>query len=230
MKRVVADEYSPGLRLPAEVDLAVEFGCGRSTVREALRHMASLNLVQSRRGSGAVVLDFRREGVLDLMPIWLQVGNFEHPLPVILREMLHMRAYLGCEAARLAALYGRPQSIAVLRKAVEAADAVRESPSDHSMRELDLFQAMVHASAIWPAAWFANHFIRPMREINRVVAGQIGSVPEDWRTVMDELVDRIERRDASGALSHLRAHFERVDVRIEAELDQILAGLSQGGA
>jgi GntR family transcriptional regulator, transcriptional repressor for pyruvate dehydrogenase complex len=229
MKRVVADEYKPGTRLPAEVDLATEFGCGRSTIREALRHMASLNLVQSRRGSGAVVLDFRREGVLDLMPIWFETGNFEHPLPIILREMQRMRAYLACEAARLAALYAKPESIPVLRKAVEAADAVRESPADHSLRELDLFQAMVQSSAIWPTVWFANALLRPMRDLNRMVAEQIGSVPGDWRAVMDELVDRIERRDADGASAHLRAHFERVDQRIERELQQILEMFIRGG-
>jgi DNA-binding FadR family transcriptional regulator len=223
MKRVVADEYSPGLRLPAETDLAAQFGCGRSTVREALRHLASLNLVQSRRGSGAVVLDYRREGVLDLVPTWFEVGRFEHPLPVIVREMLHMRAHLGCEAARLAALYARAGSLAPARKLVEAADAARERPSEHAALELDLFRALVQSSLIWPAAWFANHFIRPMRDVNRMVAGQLDAVPADWRQVMDRLMELIEQRDASGAVEHLRAHFARVDRTIERGLEELFA-------
>lgn len=223
MRRVVADEYSPGLRLPAEVDLAIEFRCGRSTVREALRHLASLNLVQSRRGSGAVVLDFRREGVLDLVPIWFGVGHFDHPLPVIVKEMLHMRAHLGCEAARLAALYAKPGSLEPLRKLIASADAVRDRPLEHSLLELDLFRALVQTSLIWPAAWFANHFIRPMREVNRMVADQLAAVPTDWREVMEKLLELIERRDADAAVEHLRAHFARVDTKIERGLEQIFA-------
>jgi GntR family transcriptional regulator, transcriptional repressor for pyruvate dehydrogenase complex len=228
IRRVVADEYSPGLRLPAEVDLAVEFGCGRSTVREALRHMGSLNLVQSRRGSGAVVLDYRREGVLDLMPIWLEVGHFDHPLPVIVTEMLHMRAHLGCEAARLAALYAKPSSLVLVRKMIEAADAVRDRAAEHSLRELDMFRAMVQTSAIWPAAWLSNHFIRPMREVNRMVAEQLETVPKDWRVVMDRLLELIEKRDDKGAVEHLRAHFERVDLGITQLLEALFVNVGKG--
>ncbi|MEQ9317836.1 MAG: winged helix-turn-helix domain-containing protein, partial [Polyangiaceae bacterium] len=58
--RIIDGTYPKGLRLPAEASLAEELTCGRSTIREALRHVADLGLVKSRRGSGAMVQDFRR--------------------------------------------------------------------------------------------------------------------------------------------------------------------------
>ncbi len=218
LQRIVSEEYSPGLRLPSEVDLSLEFSCGRSTIREALRHLAGLNLVQSRRGSGAVVLDYRREGVLELMAPYFQHGRFDHPLPVLVGEMLRMRTMLACEAARLAAMYARPESLVPVRKKIELAHAVRDNPQEHSLRELDVFRSMTHASAIWPAAWLANAFTGPMREVHRLVANPLAAVQPDWLEVMNALMDFIERRRAEEAVAHLRKHFQRVDRQIEDAL------------
>src|SRR5512143_3405417 len=92
--RIVSGAYPCGLRLPAAVELAGEFACGRSTVREALRHLADLGLVRSRRGSGAMVLDFRREGTPALLPWYLTAGRFDRPVGVLARELLGMRTLL----------------------------------------------------------------------------------------------------------------------------------------
>ncbi len=218
IQRIVSEEYSPGLRLPSEVDLATEFSCGRSTIREALRHLAGLNLVQSRRGSGAVVLDYRREGGLELMATYFQYGRFEHPLPVIVAEMLRMRTMLACEAARLAAMYARPEALVPVKRKIDLAHAVRDNPQEHALRELDVFRVMTHASAMWPAAWLANAFIGPMREVHRLVANPLSAVQPDWHDVMSELMTIIEQRCADEAVAHLRSHFDKVDRQIEGDL------------
>lgn len=215
IQRIVSEEYSPGLRLPSEVDLALEFSCGRSTIREALRHLAGLNLVQSRRGSGAVVLDYRREGCLELMAAYFQHGRFDHPLPIIVAEMLRTRTMLACEAARLAAMYARPDALPQVRKKIELADAARDNPQEHALRELDVFRAMTHASAIWPAAWLANAFIGPMRELHRLVANPLSAVQPDWLETMNGLMSLIEQHKADEAVAHLKKHFDRVDQQIE---------------
>lgn len=214
IQRIVSEEYSPGLRLPSEVDLAVEFSCGRSTIREALRHLAGLNLVQSRRGSGAVVLDFRREGVLELLAAYFQHGRFDHPLPVIVSEMLRIRTMLACEATRLAAMYARPEALVPVRRKIELAHAVRDNPQEHALRELDVFRAMTHASAMWPAAWLANAFTTPMREVHILVANPLSAVQPDWLDTMNELMVLIEQHKADEAVAHLKKHFDRVDRQI----------------
>ena len=221
LRRIVSEEYSPGLRLPSEVDLSIEFSCGRSTIREALRHLAGLNLVQSRRGSGAVVLDYRREGGLELLAPYFQYGRSDHPLPVMVSEMLRTRTFLACEAARLAAMYARPEALVSVRRKIELAHSVRDNPQEHALRELDFFRAMVQASAIWPAAWLANSFSAPMRELHQLVANPLGAVQPDWTETMAALMELIEARQADEAVRHLQRHFERVDRQIE----ELLAAL-----
>jgi GntR family transcriptional repressor for pyruvate dehydrogenase complex len=223
LRRIVGDEYSPGLRLPSELDLAAELSCGRSTVREALRHLAGMNLVQSRQGSGAVVLDWRREGTLDLLPAYLQAGRFDQPVPVVVLELLRLRRLLACEAARLASLYASPQSLVPVRRRIEAAEAVRTRPLEHSLHELEIFRALIQASAIWPMVWMSNVIMRAFAAVNRLVAVELDAVRDDWRPTMDALLELVERRDAQGAVALLEEFFERSDADVSRRLAELFA-------
>lgn len=49
---LIADRYAPGDRLPSEADLQEVLGASRSAVREAVRSLASLGIVEIRHGSG----------------------------------------------------------------------------------------------------------------------------------------------------------------------------------
>ncbi|KIQ20071.1 MULTISPECIES: FadR/GntR family transcriptional regulator [Nocardiaceae] len=48
--RILSGELQPGERLPSDTELTAEFGVGRSTIREALRSLASQNLILTTRG------------------------------------------------------------------------------------------------------------------------------------------------------------------------------------
>jgi DNA-binding FadR family transcriptional regulator len=47
--------YQPGDKLPSEPELMVQFGVGRSTIREAIRILSNTGLLVVRQGSGTVV-------------------------------------------------------------------------------------------------------------------------------------------------------------------------------
>jgi DNA-binding FadR family transcriptional regulator len=48
--RIITGELKPGEKLPIEPDLSTQYGVSRSTVREALRVLASQNLITTTRG------------------------------------------------------------------------------------------------------------------------------------------------------------------------------------
>jgi DNA-binding FadR family transcriptional regulator len=50
-----ARELAPGSKLPSENQLAKQFGVSRSAVREAISGVASLGLLQIRKGAGMFV-------------------------------------------------------------------------------------------------------------------------------------------------------------------------------
>ncbi len=55
LRRIHAREWKPGELIPNEADLAVEFGCARSTVNRALRALAASGLLDRRRKAGTRV-------------------------------------------------------------------------------------------------------------------------------------------------------------------------------
>jgi DNA-binding FadR family transcriptional regulator len=50
LQMINSGELKPGDRLPSEAELAADFGVSRTTVREALRILATRNLIQTRKG------------------------------------------------------------------------------------------------------------------------------------------------------------------------------------
>ncbi|APR77838.1 Transcriptional regulator, GntR family protein [Minicystis rosea] len=221
--RIVAGAYPAGLRLPAEADLATELSCGRSTVREALGHLAGLGVVKSRRGSGAMVLDFRREGTPALLPSYVMSGRFDRPAAVLARELLGVRTLLAAEAVRLAARYADRAALAEARALLARAPSLAHDPVAHGINELDFFRALVSASGIWPAVWLANVFWAPMRELHDRFAGIVGLTPPDYQEQMGRLMDLIEAGDSAAASAHVTRWFARVDAELVGKLEMLLA-------
>jgi len=219
--RILSGDYPKGLRLPAESALADELGCGRSTVREALRYLADLGLVRSRRGSGATVLDYRREGTPALLPAYLQVGDIEIPPATLAKEMLRLRFNMALEAVRLAATYASEESLNEAREHLRVAPDLERDPAAHALNELDLYRALVLASGIHPAAWLVNAFWRPMRELNARIAPLFGQVDPRFQATMETLLEHIAARRADEAVRHLEAWFTRVDAELVAVIEQM---------
>jgi GntR family histidine utilization transcriptional repressor len=55
LRRIHAREWKPGDLIPNEADLALEFGCARTTVNRALRALAETGLLDRRRKAGTRV-------------------------------------------------------------------------------------------------------------------------------------------------------------------------------
>lgn len=55
LRRIGQREWPPGALIPAETELAEEFGCARATVNRALRELAEAGLVERRRKAGTRV-------------------------------------------------------------------------------------------------------------------------------------------------------------------------------
>lgn len=54
-EQITSGKYSPGDKLPTEPELMKNFGVGRSSVREAIRILSNMGLINVRQGSGTFV-------------------------------------------------------------------------------------------------------------------------------------------------------------------------------
>ena len=115
----------PGDFLGREEDLAAEFGVSRPTLREALKLLASGNLIRASKGPGGgiFVAHTAEEGMgrslSDAIAMMLETGA------VTLEELLDARLLLEVPLAGLAAYQPDEENLGRLREAVRAGAARR---------------------------------------------------------------------------------------------------------
>ncbi|WP_235738820.1 FadR/GntR family transcriptional regulator [Nocardioides alcanivorans] len=122
---ILSGSLSSGDRLPPETDLAGTFGVSRSTVREALRVLASRDLIHTTRGTtgGTFVSQVRIDKVSDYLET--SIGLLSGSDDVTVAQMLETREVLEVPAARLAATRRGESHLEQLREAVAREKASR---------------------------------------------------------------------------------------------------------
>ena len=98
---VLAGRYAPGERLPTQRALAAELGVNMASVREGVKRLEQLGLVEVRHGDAMRVLDWRLHGGPDvLVHLIARAGSLDVEM---VRSVMEARRLLLSESGRLAA-------------------------------------------------------------------------------------------------------------------------------
>lgn len=95
---IVSGALQPGDRLPKEADLAADLGLSRSSLREAVRALSMVNILDVRRGDGTYVTSLAPPKLLEALTF---IADFHHDDSVL--EFLQVRRILEPTAAAMAA-------------------------------------------------------------------------------------------------------------------------------
>jgi DNA-binding FadR family transcriptional regulator len=68
---IQSENIKPGGKLPSERDLVERLKVGRSTVREALRSLELLGLIETKRGEGTFLTDFRNHKLVEILSTFI---------------------------------------------------------------------------------------------------------------------------------------------------------------
>jgi len=109
-RRIVTGELVPGMKLPTESQLTVQFGVSRTVVREAIAALAAEGSVQSRQGAGVYVLASATSTFNSIG------GEGSNKISVAL-NVLEVRMGIEIEAAALAALRRSASQEAAIQEA-----------------------------------------------------------------------------------------------------------------
>jgi DNA-binding FadR family transcriptional regulator len=120
---ILAGRYAPGERLPTQRTLAADLGVNMASVREALKRLEQLRLVEVRHGDATRVLDWRQSGGLEALAV---LGGMDDE---VVRALFEARRLLLVESARLAAVRRTGEQAAAL---CELGAAVAAAPDDNT--------------------------------------------------------------------------------------------------
>jgi GntR family transcriptional repressor for pyruvate dehydrogenase complex len=141
---IVAGRYAPGDKLPTQRRLAADLGASMASVREAVKRLEQLRLVEVRQGDAMRVLDWRAHGGLDVMAhLLFRRDGFE---PAVLAALMEARRSMLVEIARLAA---ERRSEDQAERLSELACRIGEAPDAAAAQAIDFefFAVMADAAA-----------------------------------------------------------------------------------
>ena len=122
---IVSGRLKPGDRLPREADLATSLGLSRSSLREAVRALSLVRILDVRQGDGTYVSSLAADSLLDALSF---IVEFHHDASVL--ELLEVRRILEPAASARAAVLIDDTSLASLEEVLD-----RSTP-DSAVEEL----------------------------------------------------------------------------------------------
>jgi DNA-binding FadR family transcriptional regulator len=208
MERILDGSLTTGDRLPAEGELATAFGVSRSTVREALRVLASRDLITTSRGTAGGSFVARAEPEQVAAFLETSIGLMSGTDDISLDQMLEAREMVEVPAARLAAVRREQEH---LDKLVQAID-LEQRDGGRGER----FERNKHFHGILIEAAGNSLFALVNEPVFRVLRARFWrpDVPEGhWDMVTrdhTEIVELVERGDADGAAAAMHEHLIRI--------------------
>jgi GntR family transcriptional repressor for pyruvate dehydrogenase complex len=118
---IVSGTLRAGDRLPKEADLAAELGLSRSSLREAVRALALMNILDVRQGDGTYVTSLEPTLLLEALSF---IVDFHRDATVL--ELLQVRRILEPAATAMAAERATEAELEDLGKLL---DSLGEAPS-----------------------------------------------------------------------------------------------------
>ncbi|KQW08575.1 GntR family transcriptional regulator [Leifsonia sp. Root4] len=206
-ERILDGRLKAGDHLPSERDLAVSLGVSRPSLRESLRVLEALGVVEIRRGGGsdggAVLLSTPGDGMVNLLKLQIALAHFNWD--DVLETRLSLEVWSVEEAAYRSNADDHRELLAIL-------DQMDDPGIDSSeFNRLDAAFHMRIAESTGNA--LTAHFMGSLRTAIHRQMVQMYAELEDWhetaktvRAEHREILQAIIQRDGQAAASLVRMH------------------------
>jgi GntR family transcriptional repressor for pyruvate dehydrogenase complex len=193
-----------GDQMPAERELAQQFGVSRTAVREAVKALREKGLVEAYAGRGTFVTDGTSHVMKLSLDRMIRLGQGEDS-----SFLVEVREILEPEIAALAANRSEPQHVASMKEAVAVMEGARQDPDTFIEADLDFHLALAEAAGNPLILSLIDSIVGLLREQRTKIFGVDGG-PERGQYHHKRILEAVERRDAQGARGAMRAHLRQV--------------------
>ncbi|MBO1901398.1 FadR family transcriptional regulator [Leucobacter weissii] len=220
-RHITTGTWPVGSRIPIEPELAEQIGVGRSTVREAVRSLASIGMLETLPGRGTFVRSAAPTSTL--------LNQFLNDFT--LEEILSYRRALEIEAAQQASIHRSEEDLAALEQAIRDEQGCTRCPVLLSGAEATAFDSRFHrllfdsAKNRLLAALYAGTNDQLRSPAHR---GRLANVASAKEVELDHkrILDAIRRRDFIDTVHAMADHVDH-DVVIVNDQHEAVPALAR---
>lgn len=196
---MVNGQWKAGDRIPPERDLCVELGIARTSLREALKAMELVGMLDSRVGDGTFVCP--RSQFLARPMLWAFTSTDHHEF----KDLLEARALLEEDLSALAAVRASDVEIKQMGETIEVMRT--RTAQGQSILEADMeFHLAIASAAHNGVLSNAVQLLRNMLRQWIYLKLRLPNVPEEVIRQHDAIHNAIRNHDADGARAAMRDH------------------------
>jgi GntR family transcriptional regulator, transcriptional repressor for pyruvate dehydrogenase complex len=193
-----------GDQLPAERELALQFGVSRTAVREAVKTLAEKGLVEAYSGRGTFVTGNRQSGMRQSLDRLVDSGN-----PKSSGYLVEVREIIEPEFSALAATRIDEQHLTLMREAIAVMDRSMHDQDAYIEADLDFHLSLAEAVANPIILALLDSIVAVLREQRSSIFGVEGG-PERGQFHHKRILEAIEKRDPVMAREAMRNHLQQV--------------------
>jgi GntR family transcriptional repressor for pyruvate dehydrogenase complex len=200
---ILKGDLKGGQQLPAERELAQQFGVSRTAVREAMKTLREKGLVEAFAGRGTFVTNGTSRSMRQTLDRMIRSGPSEGAV-----HLVEVREILEPEIAALAAQRADEDGRSAMRESIVVMDAALDAEG-FIEGDLDFHLALAEAAGNPLILSLIDSIVGLLRE-QRMRTYYIDGGPARGQYHHKRILEAIERSDPQGARAAMCAHLRQV--------------------
>ncbi len=207
-----AQELRPGAKLPAERNLAQMMDVSRPVVREALRALALMRVVDIRPGDGTYITSLEPQQLIAHLDFVFSRDS------VALEQLLEARRVVEAGNARLAASRVSDTELAAIEGLVASLAASIDEPDRFSELDIDLHGAVCTAAGNFLLSQFMS-IVDALGKVSRERTGGLRRVREAALRDHRRILAALRAHDPEAAARAMLGHLDHVEQGLRSDRD-----------
>lgn len=201
--QLIRGTWSEGEKIPAERELCQKLGVGRASLREALKALEIMGMIETRLGDGTYVC--KRSDFFSRPLLWAIASSSEADA----RELIEARTLIEVELAGLAAEHANAENLNELTAQLDRMIKAKKNPAEFVQADVN-FHLAIGKAATNSILMNALHLIRNLLQQWIVSAVNVAGVPDKACAHHKRILQAIRNKDGAAARLEMRKHLEEM--------------------
>jgi GntR family transcriptional repressor for pyruvate dehydrogenase complex len=202
-------QLKPGDKLPPERDLSAMMNVGRPALREALRALSLMNVIEIRQGTGAYVTQLDTAQLVQHLDFVFSLND------AAIMDLFDARKIVEAGTAELAAQRTTDEDVALLEASLQKSADSAHDPELFLFADLEL-HTLIATIARNPILLRFIESIHQLGLVSRRRTGRLGGVTDQSMSDHRHIVEALKARDPKAAREAMLAHLGNVEKKLRS--------------